>query len=311
MCGRVFMFAASMPGDKVVVAVTPARLATSHRSSQLSYSQLSYIAQTAEMLPLKTIGVLLRDDEQSVPLEQMKIQFDRIGARLQLLDRTDHGVKLDLVIAMGGDGTVLRALDEYPGLPVLAINYGTVGFLTAGDRSDLDKVLTRLIAGDFAISERLILRCDFSGGAVHAVNEVVVRSALRMIELDVFVNETKIRTIRGDGVIVGTATGSTGYLLSTGAPLVMPDVDCFILDGINEYNFSSRALILSPDTTIRIHLAQADDDQKPRLIVDGKSVGFIAAGEEIVLSRSERRAQLIFFEENYFFHNLSSRLSWH
>ena len=262
------------------------------------------------MPPLKAIGVLLRDEAQPFPLEQMRGIFERVGAHMHLLNHARPAEKLDLIVAMGGDGTVLRALDEYPGLPVLAINYGTVGFLTAGDRTELEKILTQVLAGDYVRSERLILRCDYLGKTAHAVNEVLVRSSLRMIQVDVFVNDTKIRTIRGDGVIVGTPTGSTGYLLSTGAPLVMPDVNCFIVDGINEYNFSSRALILSPDSRIRLHMARIDEGQEAKLIVDGQSLGELHTGVEIRLSRSERRAQLIFLDRNYFFHNLASRLRW-
>ena len=131
-----------------------------------------------------------------------------------------------------------------------------------------------------------------------------------MLQVDVLVNGAKIRTIRGDGVIVGTPTGSTGYLLSTGAPLVMPDVHCFILDGINEYNFSSRALILSPDSHIQLIVHKVADEQEVRLVVDGHEAALLEEGTALELGRSERTAQLIFLEPNYFFHNLASRLRW-
>lgn len=262
------------------------------------------------MAGFKAIGVVLRDEGQPFPIDQMRAIFARVGVRMHLLDHEPPPPELDLVVAMGGDGTVLRALDEFPGHPVLAINYGTVGFLTAGDRDDLERILTQVLAGEFVRSDRLILRCEYNGRVAHAVNEVLVRSTLRMISVDVFVNDARIRTIRGDGVIVGTPTGSTGYLLSTGAPLVMPDVNCFTLDGINEYNFSSRALILSPDSVIRLHMARVDANQEAHLIVDGKSLGSLDEGVEVHLSRSPRRAQLIFLDRNYFFHNLASRLRW-
>ncbi len=262
------------------------------------------------MIEFRTIGVLLRDRSQNYPLELLKSLFDPVGAKIVLLEETAPEQQLDLVIAMGGDGTVLRALDMVPDCPVLAINYGTVGFLTAGDRDDLETLLRRLLDDDYSLSERILLRCELQGETLHAVNEMFLKSTAHMINVEVFVNGAKIRTIRGDGVIVGTPTGSTGYLLSTGAPLVMPDANCFILDGINEYNFSSRALVVSPEATMRLHIPSLMENQQALLAIDGKQVASVAAGEDILLSRSERRAQLIFFEENYFFHNLSSRLSW-
>ncbi len=142
------------------------------------------------------------------------------------------------------------------------------------------------------------------------INEVVLRSSWRMINVDVFVNGAKIRTIRGDGVIAGTPTGSTGYLLSTGAPIVMPNVRCFMLDGINEYNFTSRALILPADAHIRLTLVSGLPEQEVYMYIDGNKIKAVEPGEEVHLSLSERTARLIFFDRNYFFHNLSSRLSW-
>ena len=262
------------------------------------------------MINFKTIGVLVRDSSQNYPLDYLKSLFKPLGAKVILLKKARPKTPLDLVIAMGGDGTVLKALDLMPDCPVLAINYGTVGFLTAGDRDDLGTLLQRLLKNDYIISERLLLSCRINGKFLHAVNEISIRSTNRMIQVEVFVNEAKIRTIRGDGVIVGTPTGSTGYLLSTGAPVVMPDTDCIVLDGINEYNFSSRALILSPDKIIRLRVTGLTPDQEAQLVVDGNQVGVVKPRQRMVITRSERRAQLIFFEENYFFHNLSSRLSW-
>lgn len=262
------------------------------------------------MLELKSIGVLLRDNNQSFPLDTLEGMFGRIGATIHILN---HGLpegKLDLILAMGGDGTVLRALDMQLNCPVLAINYGSVGFLTAGDRTELEQLVSRLIKNDFILSERLVLHCEFPGESTEAFNEVVIRSSWRMINVDVLINDARIRTIRGDGVIVGTPTGSTGYLLSTGGPLVMPDAQCFLMDGLNEYNFTSRPVVLPATARINLRLGELMPEQEAHLFVDGMQIQQVKEGDEILLSKSPHRAQLIFFDENYFFHNLSSRLSW-
>jgi NAD+ kinase len=126
----------------------------------------------------------------------------------------------------------------------------------------------------------------------------------------VHVDGTKIRTIQGDGVVVGTPTGSTGFLLSAGAPIVMPDVRCFILDGIHEHNFTSRTLVVSPDSNIRLSISPKTRDPHVYLTADGRQVRDLKPGDELQITRSETSAKLIYFDPHYFFHNLSSKLDW-
>ena len=170
------------------------------------------------------------------------------------------GSQLDLVITIGGDGTVLAGLIRFPGCPVLAINYGTVGFLTAGNREELDKILTRIQEGSFTYSERSILECSHPHGTAYAVNEVVIKGATRLVGLQLIINGQPIRKIRGDGFIVGTATGSTGYLLAAGSPIVMPELRCMILSGLNEYDFRARHLVVTNDSNIELILRKSRVD---------------------------------------------------
>ena len=253
----------------------------------------------------------MRDESGDYPLEEMRRLFAAQGIGAHFFARpADAPDDVDMVLAMGGDGTVLRALEMLPQCPVLAVNFGKVGFLTAGDRSDLETILARLAAGDFFSSERLMLACDHPWGSSRVINEIDIRTRHRLIFTDVFVNDTRIRTIQGDGVVVGTPTGSTGFLLATGAPIVMPGVRCIILDGINEFNFSSRALILAPDARVRLHINPETRDPTIYCTADGRELGQLVPGQEVFIRRAEHPAKLVFFEENYFFHNLSSKLSW-
>jgi len=263
------------------------------------------------MRELKKVGLLLRDEEQVYPLDGMRAIFAERGIATVLLDPEDEGpADLDLVVAMGGDGTVLRALDLFHRCPVLAINFGTVGFLTAGDRKDLEQIVGRVMEGEFIVSERLVLSCNYPDGSLRAINEVSLRTISHLSYIDVFVNDTKIRTIVGDGVVVGTPTGSTAFMLSTGAPIVMPDVRCMVLDGINEYNFSSRALILTPDSRVRLHVSPETRGRDIWLIVDGMQIRRLEPEQEIHIEQAPFTAKLIYLEQSYFFRNLSSKLSW-
>ena len=152
-------------------------------------------------MELAKVGILLRGDEQGYPLQEITELFGRHGIELAELEwNTDPPIDLDLVMAMGGDGTALKALDLCPLCPVLAVNYGTVGFLTAGDRADLESILAHLVKGEFLVSERIALECQYPTGCVRAVNEVIVRTYNRLMFTDVSVDDIEIRTIRGDGV---------------------------------------------------------------------------------------------------------------
>ena len=262
------------------------------------------------MARFNKVGILVRDEEQPFPSDELRDEFARHDVEAVLLDQRADVPGLDLVMAMGGDGTVLRALHRFPDCPVLAINFGTVGFLTAGDRSDLKRIVERVMAGEYLTSERLVLNCEYAGTHDQAINEIELRALSRLVFIDVYVNDTEIRTIRGDGVVVGTPTGSTAFLLSTGAPIVMPDVRCMILDGINEHNFTSRALILTPESRIRLHISEETKAPDVYLIIDGAQICNLEPGQEININQAARTAKLIYFEDNYFFHNLSSKLSW-
>ena len=263
------------------------------------------------MRELEKVGVLLRDEEPRHPFEELQALFGARDIEVVCLNEVEEEKpKLDLVMVLGGDGTVLRALDRFPQCPVLAVNFGTVGFLTAADRKDLEKVVALLMQGEYLVSERLVLQCTYPDGQVHAINEVIVRTLNRFAFVDVFVDDTKIRTIQGDGVVVGTPTGSTAFLLATGAPLVMPEVRCIVLDGINEFNFTSRTLILSPESRLRLHISPETRDPNIYLTVDGRQLGVLSPDQEVHIRQARHKARLVYFEKNYFFHNLSSKLSW-
>lgn len=220
------------------------------------------------------------------------------------------GWRPDVVLALGGDGTVLRALDRFPDSPVLAINFGTVGFLTSGDRGDLDRLLFRLLSGDYFLDERMMLRSTFAGRDHDVVNEVMLKGTTHLVTVDVVIDGHLVHTVRGDGVVLGTPTGSTAYLLSTGSPIVMPSVECFILAGINEHSFSSRPLVIDPCSEVRLRVHEATGRREMFVSHDGRDRHVARVGDEVVVVRSTKKAKLIFFEREAFFTNLRARLNW-
>lgn len=264
------------------------------------------------MIDLKHVGVFTRDDpdDGEYRLDVIRRLFHRAHIELTMLPTEGPIAPLDLVIALGGDGTVLRALSAWPGVPVLAVNFGHLGFLTASDRDELDTVLVRLLSDDYFLEERLTLEVQHRGASYRCVNEVVIKGTTHMIQATIRVNGQEVSRPRGDGVIVGTPTGSTAYLLSTGAPLIMPTMDCINVKPLNEYSFSSRSIILPGSARIDVEIAPELRGGDILLVADGGHVVKVTPGDAVHVERSPVPARLVFFEPDYFFRNLKSRLRW-
>lgn len=261
------------------------------------------------MLNLTRIGLFTRDTEQDYRQGSIGKLFRRAGIEFVDDPAAVAVGSFDLVIALGGDGTVLRALTAHPSTPVLGVNFGSVGFLTQSDRDQLDNLLVRLLADDYRIEDRLTLSVTHNGRTLRAINEAVLKAQIHMLELEIGVNGRIIHCPRGDGVIVGTPTGSTAYLLSTGAPIVTPEVDCFLIKPLNEYSLSSRSVVVPGSARISLTIKSSRDDAVS-LVVDGSEVARLNVGDTVELARSPQPARLICFEEDYFFRNLRERLRW-
>ncbi len=266
---------------------------------------------TSTMFELKTVGLFI-DHRRHFEVSQFLQDWfasHRIATTLLSWD-IPPSKELDLIITIGGDGTVLYVLGQFPVCPVLAFNFGTIGFLTAGNEEEMRAILEKLLNEQCFISERTTLECLYGGEHFYAINEMVIKGINRLLSVDCFVNEAHVRHIWGDGVIVGTPTGSTAYLLSAGSSIVMPETRCLILAGLNEHNFTSRHLVLNHDAQIRLVITPQTKEQEIYLSVDGKNKISLAVHDELFICEAKQRVQLVFPEEHYFFRNLSSRLSW-
>lgn len=255
---------------------------------------------------LRRVALITRDDEQEYPVDLIRARLAAVGA--ELVDGAGaEGV--DLVVALGGDGTVLRALGAYPQAPTLAVNFGRVGFLTQCDRDGLEEALARVVRGEYFVEERLAL--DVRRGALRArcINEVVWKGIAHISEVSLWVDGDHVHTSRGDGLIVGTPTGSTAYLMSTGAPIVTPGVSCFIANPLNEYSFSSRPLIFAGDASLEVRVEDCRAGDLV-LVIDGGERLPLSAGERVQVSRAADPTLLVAFEPSCFFRNLRERLRW-
>jgi NAD+ kinase len=194
---------------------------------------------------------------------------------------------LDLVISLGGDGTMLRAVDlaYEAGVPVLGVNVGQLGYLTEIEPDDFDDALDRIVAGDFEVAERMVveIRVDSAGtaqGRWYALNEAVLEKVHtgRLARLEVDINGTFFTTYAADGVIVATPTGSTAYSFSARGPIVSPRHRCILLTPVSPHMLFDRSLVLDPEETIRFVVCE---DRSVVLTADGRELGELAAGDSI------------------------------
>ena len=222
----------------------------------------------------------------------------------------------DLLLVFGGDGTMLRAARDLNGskTPLLGINIGGLGFLTAVPSKDLGRALKHLWKGEFKYESRALIevcgRCNGKQVCKSALNDIVVsRGALsRLISLDVSVNGELITRYRCDGLIVSSPTGSTAYSLAAGGAVVSPTADVFALTPICPHALSNRSIILPLDSKISIKALNPAPDTL--LSVDGEVFADLDAGDEVIVRRSRSVVRLVHLPDSSFMEALRRKLQW-
>ena len=234
---------------------------------------------------------------------------DTFGER-ERMDRSSFS-DCEMLIVLGGDGTILRALDyAIPGnLPILGVNIGRLGFLCEVERDDVEEDLCHVLDGGYAVDERMTMCIEgFDEQRFFALNEVVIdRSTpeVRILSLEYAANGTTVNHISGDGLIVATATGSTAYSLSAGGPILAPGLDCFVLTPICPHMLNVRPVVLSASDRITVRLT--DDRNGARAVLDSRKL--VPIQGEIVIRRSERNARFIRLHNRNYFDLLRGKLS--
>jgi len=226
------------------------------------------------------------------------------------------GAKTDLVLVFGGDGTMLRAAREIAGsgTPILGINTGGLGFLTAASASRLGQALNRVWRGAYVLERRqlIVARHPNRGGEERqeALNDFVIsRTAVpRLIELEVSVDRAVLTRYRCDGLIVSSPTGSTAYSLAAGGAVVTPDAPVFALTPICPHTLSNRSVIISFTSTIRVRVLSSR--VVTMLTADGQVQTQLTGGSVITVGRSRRAVQLVRFAGQSFFETLRQKLNW-
>ena len=228
---------------------------------------------------------------------------------------------INLVVVLGGDGSVLGAAREVvkaglEDVPILGINLGGLGFLTAASPEQMYSAVEGVLEGDYEAPPRVMLEATVIGPegdekTLLAMNDVVVTKGAhgRIIRLEVKVDGKELTTFPADGVIVATPTGSTAYNLSAGGPICHPELGCIILTPICPFILSSRPLILCPQAVLQLRVT--DHSGEVILTCDGQEAHEITAEHTVTIRRGQRSVRLVMSPFTEYFEVLRTKLKWH
>ena len=213
----------------------------------------------------------------------------------RLLGRPVEPGDPDLMVASGGDGTVLSAVRKalLLDIPVLAFNLGTIGFLADAEPEDLDRVIAALTEGGLVERKRMTIQAHLGGGpGASGINDVVVEKihSQRLVSLSVAVDGEDFLVYRADGLVAATSTGSTAYNFSAGGPLVDPLIEALMLTPVASHSLFNRTLVLPPGARISIKVVA---NRPVRVSVDGVETGTLVQGGTVEVMRGERPARFL------------------
>jgi len=255
-----------------------------------------------------------------------KVLLDRDRCE-DLPDATSHGVfgnddQLDLLVVIGGDGTILRAVRElqHLNIPMLSVNMGAVGFLAEIDLHELKNVLPNLLAGEGELDERALLDVTairngkelYNG---HVLNEAVISqgSIARLVELKTFVNGEELTVFRADGLIISTPTGSSAYSLAAGGPIVHPKLAATILTPINPHSFSQKPIVIPEHHAVEVEIMTREQKFHHvdiSLTLDGQTYITVQSGDRLKVTCSGKNVKFLRRKQDSFYATLRHKLKW-
>ena len=235
-------------------------------------------------------------------------------------DKSALASEVDMVLVLGGDGTLIGMADciaeAGTGIPMLGVNFGSLGFLTEVTLPELYRSLEHAVNGRAHIEERMMLRATTSSGGdvltrSIALNDAVITKTARsrMIDLSVFVGEEFVTRVRADGLIIATPTGSTAYNLSAGGPIVQPDVDAMIITPIAPHTLTNRPVVIPASSEVHVRPIMEGSD-KVFVTFDGQSGFPLQAGDLVSVRRAPRPLRIVKSAQRTYFDVLREKLKW-
>jgi NAD+ kinase len=280
------------------------------------------------MKTIKKVGIVIKPHAPQVDdlLKDILAYFDerRIGCVLEEaaarklrrpdgLARPEVPGASDFVIVLGGDGTLLSVAycTALAGVPVMGINLGRLGFLTEIPVSEAFLTLDAFLGGtEGLISPRALLEVTTDNGAAYCLNDVVITkgAVARMIEFTILVDDQAVATLKADGLIVSTPTGSTAYSLAAGGPIIHPQVPAAVLTPICPHTLTYRPMIIPSDSEVRVRLLTGGEDVY--LTLDGQRGGVLHRNDTLKIRKAPMELQLVTSPRRSYYDLVKEKLSW-
>jgi NAD+ kinase len=245
----------------------------------------------------------------SVQLVSTPDELEKLGNAGAGIERVDDGERPDVCIVLGGDGSILYALRRfsYTEVPVFGINYGTVGFLAAVEREDLQAGLKRAFDGDFETMTLPAFRVDLPVERPVALNDVsfVRRPHERVAELSYAIGEEEVGSVRCDGLVAATPAGSTGYNLANAGPILAWGVKGYVVSFIAPHTLAARALVVAPEDALQVRNAAGREPVE--ISLDGEAAGELAPGDMLEIRFEESISRLAQLPGSSFYHRIREK----
>ncbi|HWF86978.1 MAG TPA: NAD(+)/NADH kinase [Vicinamibacterales bacterium] len=269
----------------------------------------------------------LIDIESWMAARQLGVLFETATAAMmppkpsrRIAEKAALVTQVDLIVVLGGDGTLLSVANcvaaASPDVPILGVNFGSLGFLTEATLPELYASLDAAVSGQARVEERLMLRATTvrAGAPLPeqlALNDVVITKSARarMTDLSVCVGEEFVTRVKADGLIVATPTGSTAYNLAAGGPIVQPVVDALVLTPIAPHMLTNRPIVIPAASLVRVQ-PMMDDRDELYVTFDGQEGYQLEAGDEVRIRCAERRVRLLRPSSRSYFDVLRQKLKW-
>lgn len=224
---------------------------------------------------------------------------------------TELNDSYDFAISVGGDGTILKSVEKIGRLsiPIIGLNTGRLGFLANSTIQIIDTVLEKLKNNDFNISERSIIKAEFEGCEKYALNEITLsrKNTTSLITIETKLNNQYLNTYWADGLIISTPTGSTGYSLSCGGPIIMPDAKNLVVTPISPHNLNARPLVISDDKKIEISVNGRESEY---FISFDSKIYSVSINSIVKIEKASYCLKMVEFEDDSYLNTLREKLMW-